>query len=258
MYGRHKHVGEALPSLGGLYHSEGEGGVGLMRPLTERIMHHLSRARDEEREEPVLVIALAACEQGSKSLERPTQSGKRKPSFTVRESRSQSDGGRGPRELLRDAVGEMTFWHMNEQVVKDKAHLRTSGELELKAAEPKPRSVVDMLRHVASARKPRKLDGVKQNAARGNISGSSHRLSARLGEETLAGRRKGLWNWPKRVDVGTLEGKRGSHHRGDVTAVGCCGSGGPGACIIVPAERNVLVLLKQEETVEGYSRINTT
>jgi len=29
------------------------------------------------------------------------------------------------------------------------------------------------------------------------------------------------------VNVGALEGKRGNHHRGGVTAVGCCGSGGP-------------------------------
>jgi hypothetical protein len=48
---RHKptlKVGEALLQLGALYHSEGEGGERLTRPLTERIVH-LSRARDRER-----------------------------------------------------------------------------------------------------------------------------------------------------------------------------------------------------------------
>lgn len=73
-------------------------------------------------------------------------------------------------------------------------------------------------------------------------------------EVALAGRQKGLAeeNWCASAGV-----ERGGEPQGllqwDAAALVA-----RGACIGVPADRNVLVLLKQEETVGGYhNRINT-
>ncbi|KAH9064983.1 hypothetical protein EDB87DRAFT_1574711 [Lactarius vividus] len=101
---------EALPPLGGWYYFEGESGVGLMRPSTERIVYHLSRAQDEEREEPL--SRSFACEQGSKEPRAADPVGQEK---TIRESRSQRDGGRRPRELLRDGSGRDDGCMMDEE-----------------------------------------------------------------------------------------------------------------------------------------------
>jgi hypothetical protein len=68
---------------------------------------------------------------------------------------------------------------------------------------------------------------------------------------TLARGQKGLWSWPKRVIYKSAGGEEveapqgGGYCKWDAAVLVAR------ACIGVPAERNVLALLKQEETVGG-------